>query len=57
LVDKTANKSHAFIDKLIRNTLMTIITLEKEKVSTNDLLDHFKMTDDEKKGISEGNTM
>jgi hypothetical protein len=36
---------------------MTIITLEKEKVSTNDLLDHFKMTDDEIKGISEEKTM
>jgi len=57
LVKKTDKKSHAFIDKLFRNTLMTIITLDKKVVTTNDILDHFKMTDDEIKKQEESNVM
>jgi hypothetical protein len=36
---------------------MTIITLDKNIVTTNDLLDHFKMTDDEIKKQEESKVM
>ncbi len=57
LVLKTNKKSHAFIDKLLRNTLMTIVTLNKKQVTTKNILDHFKMTDDEIKKSAEEKVM
>ncbi len=57
LVKKTNKKSHAFIDKLLRNTLMTIITLDKKIVTTDDILELFKMTDDEINKLEESNEM
>ncbi len=47
LAEKTAWKSHAFISKLLSNTLDEIVYLDKDEVTVKNLLDHFDITDDE----------